>query len=103
MNLISAASIFTKDVSKLGIGEVVQVSVVIMAIVLAVVLIFGIKTYVHWRRRTVSTNTHARREELAPDPVDGDEKAPAPVSSRSEARTTFGQMRGTAAVRHFLD
>ncbi len=103
MNLISAASIFTKDVSKLGIGEVVQVSVVIIAIVLAVVLIFGIKTYVHWRRRTVSTNTHARTEELAQEPGDGDGKAPAPVTSGSEGRTVFRQMRGTAAVRHFLD
>ena len=47
----TAASMLTQDVDELSLGEVVQASVVLGLVVMAVLLAFGIKTYVHWRRQ----------------------------------------------------
>ncbi|WP_413455193.1 hypothetical protein ACLQ8T_15455 [Glutamicibacter sp. FR1] len=55
MDTITVASVLTQEVEDLSLGEVVQASVVLGFSVLAVLLAFGIKTYVHWRRRLKNT------------------------------------------------
>ncbi|PJJ45243.1 hypothetical protein ATK23_2506 [Glutamicibacter mysorens] len=51
MEAITAASVLTQEVKDLSLGEVVQASAALGLVVLAVLVAFGIKTYVHWRRQ----------------------------------------------------
>ncbi|MDV2978519.1 MULTISPECIES: hypothetical protein [Glutamicibacter] len=62
MDTITVASVLTQEVEDLSLGEVVQASVVLGLVVLAVLLAFGIKTYVHWRRQL----KNAKRIGVAP-------------------------------------
>ncbi|KSU66052.1 hypothetical protein [Arthrobacter sp. NIO-1057] len=50
MDTNSAPSLLTKELSDLSLNDVLLVSLVIAGIVLAVVLSFGVKTYLHLRK-----------------------------------------------------
>lgn len=103
MKLNSAASVFTKDISMLGMGELIQVSLAIAAIIAAVVLIFGVKTYLHWRKHPARPEGDCPAveeivEHEADRPIATHENFP-PV----EVRKVLGEIRRPATIRHIID
>ncbi|MGJ3402442.1 hypothetical protein [Glutamicibacter sp. Je.9.36] len=102
MNAITAASIMSKEVDDLALDEVVQASLVFGAILMAVLLAFGLKTYVHWRRHANGTPADQRPAERdeAPSPASGTRQLPAP---RIEVLSALGDLRRTGALNRGLE
>jgi len=50
MDANSAPSLVTKEISDLSLGEVLSTSLICVVILLAVLISFGIKTYLHLRK-----------------------------------------------------
>lgn len=92
----TAASMLTKDIDDLALGEAVQASLILGLIVLAVLLAFGIKTYLHWRRQP---EVKERAESSAPtSKVQSGELAP-----RIDVLSVLGDLRRPGAMKHSFE
>ncbi|WP_146112418.1 MULTISPECIES: hypothetical protein [unclassified Arthrobacter] len=102
MNANTAASIMTKNVDDLALAEVVHASLVLGSIVVAVLLAFGIKTYVHWRRhpKTSQSFEPSAEEDGAKQPAQSSRQRPAP---RIEILPTLGDLRGSGRMKRGLE
>ena len=98
MNANSAASIMTKDVDDLALGEVVQVSAVVGLVVMAVLLAFGIKTYAHWRRLQWQDESATKDSSAETDRHSTPVRAP-----RIEVRSVLGDLRSSGTMRHSFE
>lgn len=106
MKLNVAANLLTKDVKDLALGELVHISVVIGIIVLAVVLSFGVKTYLHWRaHRSLEEQDEAQEEnvDLVLTPMEVSLPAQPQRSGPSELRQLQDRLGRAHTVRHALE
>ncbi|MGP5015264.1 hypothetical protein [Glutamicibacter sp. BW77] len=102
MNANTATSIMTKNLDDLALAEAVHASLVFGSIVVAVLLAFGIKTYVHWRRhpKTSQSLEPAAEEDGAKQPAQSPRQRPAP---RIEMLPALGDLRGSGRMKRGLE
>ncbi|GGJ50726.1 hypothetical protein [Glutamicibacter ardleyensis] len=93
----TAASMLTKDIDDLALGEAVQASLILGLIVLAVLLAFGIKTYLHWRRQP-EVKERAESAAATPPKVQSGELAP-----RIDVLSVLGDLRRPGAMKHSFE
>lgn len=101
MEAITAASVLTQEVEDLSLGEVVQASVVFGLVVLAVLLAFGIKTYVHWRRqlkRAERIDSASPAGVSCPGSKTNQHRAP-----RVDVLSTLGDLRRPETLKHSFE